>query len=164
VSGPVAYLHFVSALLALACGVGIFSTPRGTRNHRRLGYAYVAGMTVTNLSALSLYARTGAFGPFHAAAMISLATLAAGALPAILRRPRGGWLPLHWEFMSWSFVGLLAAAVAEVAFRIPGFAYWPSIVAGAILVFVAGGVWIYKSRGAMRQFTIARSEPAGENW
>lgn len=162
-SGPLAYLHLASALLALACGAGIFSTPRGTPNHRRLGYAYIAGMTVTNLSALSLYARTGEFGPFHAAAMISLATLLAGALPAILRRPRGGWLPVHWEFMSWSFVGLVAAAVAELAFRIPGMAYWPSIVAGAILVCLAGGVWIYKSRGAMRQFASARSERVGEN-
>jgi len=161
-SGSMAYLHVTFAVLALAFGVGIFVTRRGTPSHRRLGYCYVACMAVTNAGALSLYARTGEFGPFHLAALISLATLVAGILPAILRRPRGGWLKLHWEFMSWSFVGLVAATVAEAAFRLPNVAYWPSIVAGTILVCLSGGVWIYKSRGAMRQFIRARSETTGD--
>jgi uncharacterized membrane protein len=161
-SGPVAYLHVISAVLALAFGVGIFTTRRGTPSHRRLGYGYIASMAVMNSAALSLYARTGEFGPFHLAALISLATLAAGALPVIVRRPRRGWLPVHWEFMSWSFVGLVAAAIAEAAFRIPGVSYWPSIVAGTILVFFAGGACIYKSRGAMRQFISAQSGATGD--
>lgn len=157
-SGSAANSHVIFAVLALAFGTAIFTTRRGTPGHRRLGYCYIVSMTVTNAGALSLYARTGEFGPFHLAALISLVTLVAGTVPAILRRPRGNWLPMHWEFMSWSFVGLVAAAVAEAAFRIPGVAYWPSIVAGTILAFLGGGVWIYKSRGAMRQFISARSE------
>jgi len=161
-SGSAAYWHVIFAVLALVFGIGIFTTRRGTPGHRRLGYCYVVSMGVTNAGALSLYARTGQFGPFHVAALISLATLVAGAVPAILRRPRGAWLAVHWEFMSWSFVGLLAAAIAEASFRIPGVAYWPSIVAGTILVFLGGGVWIYSSRGAMRRFITARSEMTRE--
>lgn len=161
-SGSVAYLHVTFAVMALAFGLGIFTTRRGTPSHRKLGYGYISCMALTNAAALSLYARTGTFGPFHIAALISLATLVAGALPAILRRPRGGWLALHWEFMSWSFVGLVAAAVAEAAFRIPGAPYWPAIAAGTILVFLGGGVWIYRSRGAMRQFIGARPESIGD--
>jgi len=162
-SGTTAYLHVTSALLALAFGIGIFTTRRGTPGHRKLGYGYIASMVATNSAALLLYARTGEFGPFHAAALISLATLVAGAIPAILRRPGGGWLSLHWEFMSWSFVGLVAAAVAETAFRIPGVAYWPSIAVGTFAVCFAGGAWIYKSRGAMRKFIGIRSSTATDD-
>ena len=162
-SGSTAYLHLTFALLALAFGVGIFTTRRGTPGHRKLGYGYIVSMVVTNAAALFLYARTGEFGPFHAAALLSLATLLAGALPAILRRPLNRWLPLHWEFMSWSFVGLVAATVAEAAFRIPGVAYWPSIVIGTLLVFLGGGAWIYKSRSAMREFIGTRTSAVSDN-
>lgn len=152
VSGPVAGLHVTFAVLSLALGLGIFTTRRGTPTHRKLGYCYVVSMLIMNVAALFLYARTGALGPFHVAALISLATLIAGALPAIRRRPQHGWLSLHWEFMSWSFVGLVAGAVAEAAFRIPGAAYWPAIAAGTIATFVVGGTLIYRSRGAMRRW------------
>jgi uncharacterized membrane protein len=152
VSGPIANLHVVFAVLSLAFGLRIFTTRRGTPTHRKLGYGYIVSMLVMNVAALLLYARTGAFGPFHVAALISLATLIAGAIPAILRRPQAGWLSLHWEFMSWSFVGLVAGAVAEAAFRIPGAAYWPAIAAGTIAAFVVGGTLIYRSRGAMRRW------------
>jgi len=137
-------------------GSGIFIARRGTPLHRKLGYAYITSMLTLNISALLLYSRTGDFGPFHIAALISLATLVAGAFPAITRRPRGAWLALHWEFMSWSFVGLLAGAVAETAFRIPGLAYWPAIVTASLLTILAGGVLIYRSKGAMRQFISIR--------
>lgn len=137
-------------------GSGIFIARRGTPLHRKLGYAYITSMLTLNVSALLLYSRTGDFGPFHVAALISLATLVAGAVPAIARRPRGAWLALHWEFMSWSFVGLLAGAVAETAFRIPGLAYWPAIVTTSLFTILIGGVLIYRSKGAMRQFIAVR--------
>jgi uncharacterized membrane protein len=150
-SGPIAMIHVGFSVLAIALGSVIFSIQRGTPVHRRLGYVYITAMLTLNGSALMLYARDGAFGPFHIAALLSLATLMAGALPVMLRRPRGGWLPLHWELMSWSFVGLIAAAVAEAVFRIPGIPYWPSIIAGTLAVFVGGGAWVYRNRRQMRQ-------------
>ncbi|MFC4252782.1 DUF2306 domain-containing protein [Sinimarinibacterium flocculans] len=150
-SGPIATIHVLFSVLAIAVGVVIFSIRRGTPVHRRLGYVYIGAMLALNGSALMLYARDGSFGPFHIAALLSLATLTAGAVPVMLRRPRGGWLPLHWELMSWSFVGLIAAAVAEAVFRIPGIAYWPSIITGTLAVFVGGGAWVYRNRRHMRQ-------------
>lgn len=155
-SNWIAAFHVAFAAAAVLLGSGIFIARRGTPLHRRIGYAYITSMLTLNVSALSLYARTGDFGPFHVAALISLATLVAGAIPAITRRPRGAWLALHWEFMSWSFVGLLAGAVAETAFRIPGLAYWPAIVTASLLMILAGGVLIYRSKGAMRQFISVR--------
>jgi len=159
-SGSIANLHVVFAVLSLAFGLRIFTTRRGTPTHRKLGYCYIVSMLIMNVAALLLYARTGALGPFHVAALISLATLIAGAVPAIRRRPQDGWLSLHWEFMSWSFVGLVAGAVAEAAFRIPGAAYWPAIVAGTVAVFVVGGTLIYRSRGAMRHWPATRAARA----
>jgi len=152
VSNTVAAFHVVFAAAALLLGCGIFTARRGTPLHRKLGYAYIASMLTLNVSALLLYARTGSFGPFHAAALISLATLLAGAVPAVTRKPRRAWLALHWEFMSWSFVGLLAGAVAETAFRIPGLGYWPAIVTASLLTILIGGMMIYRSKGAMRRF------------
>jgi len=155
-SNWIAASHVVFATVAILFGSGIFIARRGTPLHRKLGYAYITSMLTLNVSALLLYSRTGDFGPFHVAALISLATLVAGAIPAITRRPRGAWLALHWEFMSWSFVGLLGGAVAETAFRVPGLAYWPAIVTGSLLTILTGGVLIYRSKGAMRQFISVR--------
>jgi len=155
-SNWIAAMHVVFAAAAILLGSGIFIARRGTPLHRKLGYAYITSMLTLNISALLLYSRTGDFGPFHVAALISLATLVAGAIPAITRRPKGAWLALHWEFMSWSFVGLLGGAVAETAFRIPGLAYWPAIVTASLMTILAGGVLIYRSKGAMRQFISIR--------
>ena len=41
-SGSAAYLHVTFAVLALAVGIGIFTTRRGTPGHRKLGYGYMA--------------------------------------------------------------------------------------------------------------------------
>jgi uncharacterized membrane protein len=114
-SNLVAAFNVVFAAAAVCLGCGIFIARRGTPLHRKFGYAYVTSMLILNVSALLLYARTGSFGPFHIAALISLATLLAGAIPAITRTPKTVWLALHWEFMSWSFVGLLAGHRGRVA-------------------------------------------------
>ena len=53
-----------------------------------------------------------------------------GMLPAILRRPEG-WLRLHYEFIAWSYVGLVAAAVSESAVRLPSAPFWPAVAAGS---------------------------------
>jgi uncharacterized membrane protein len=146
----VAATHVAFAVGALIFGSGIFVAQRGTPLHRKLGHAYSACMLALNVSALMLYARTGEFGPFHIAALLSLATLTAGFIPAIRRKPKQGWLAMHWEFMFWSFVGLLGGASAEIAFRIPGLPYWPAVALGAALPIGIGAVVIYGHRRSMR--------------
>lgn len=109
--------HLAAAAAALAFGAVVFAEPKGTRTRRILGAAYVAAMIATNASALGITRLTGAFGPFHALALISLAVLARGVVAALRRRP--GWLLTHYYSMAWSYVGLLAAACAEIAVRVP---------------------------------------------
>ena len=160
---PLGQFHFATALVALASGAWVLSRRKGTRMHRRVGWLYAASMLMMNVSALSLYRLTGTFGPFHVAALISLATLAAGIIAA-RRRHRGGraWLERHYFLMAYSYLGLVAAAVAETATRWPAIqdvaggptaAFWTAVVIASVAVFAVGGVMIRRrSESIMRPF------------
>lgn len=139
--------HIICAISALISGLLVLLTRKGTRWHKLLGYAYFFNMLGLNVSALLIYELTGHFGPFHGAALASLLTLFAGFIAAFLRLPHGRWLEVHYEFMNWSYVGLVAAAVSETAVRIPSAPFWPAVVLGTLVVFVVGGILIGRGRG-----------------
>ena len=86
---------------------------KGTPRHRLAGRLYVFFMWALNVTALMDYELFGYFGPFHWMALISLATVIAGHLAALRKRP--GWRQFHAYMMSGSYVGLIAAAFAETA-------------------------------------------------
>jgi uncharacterized membrane protein len=109
--------HVAAATAALALGLVVLVERKGTMTHRLIGCGYVAAMVLLNVTALGLYRLTGHFGPFHALALISLATVAAGVTVVWRRAPN--WLRRHYYFMAWSYVGLLAAACAEAMTRVP---------------------------------------------
>lgn len=148
--------HIVAAISALALGIGVFFTRKGTRLHKQLGYAYFFNMLGLNISALFIYRLTGHFGPFHAAALASLLTLIAGFIPAFLRLPNGRWLELHYEFMNWSYVGLVAAGVSEAATRLPAAPFWPAVFASTGLVLILGGMLIARGRSRYRFDSMAK--------
>ena len=139
--------HIVSAISALIFGLCVLLTRKGTRLHKQVGYAYFFNMLGVNISALFIYRLTGHFGPFHGAALASLLTLMAGFTAAYLRLPQGRWLELHYEFMNWSYVGLVAAAVSEATTRLPAAPFWPAVFAGTAIVFLIGGSLIARGRG-----------------
>jgi uncharacterized membrane protein len=109
--------HLTAAIAALVFGAVVLLARKGTQDHRALGTAFIAAMVVVNVTALGIYRLTGAFGPFHALALVSLAILARGVTAVLRRRP--GWLVTHYYCMGWSYIGLLAAAAAEVIARAP---------------------------------------------
>jgi uncharacterized membrane protein len=109
--------HSAAAIAALVFGSIVLIEHKGTPAHRALGAAFVAAMIATNLTALGVYRITGQFGPFHALALVSLATVARGVVAALRRRP--GWLATHYYCMAWSYVALLSAAAAETIARAP---------------------------------------------
>src|SRR5687768_975728 len=139
--------HIGAAISALVFGLGVLLTRKGTRLHKQVGYAYFFNMLGLNISALFIYRLTGHFGPFHGAALASLLTLTAGFIAAYLRLPQGRWLELHYEFMNWSYVGLVAAAVSEATTRLPAAPFWPAVFAGTAIVFLIGGSLIARGRG-----------------
>jgi hypothetical protein len=115
-------------------------------------------MVLLNVTALMIYDLTGRFGPFHVAAIISLATVAAGYLPAFRRRPRGAWVPLHATLMAWSYVGLVAAFASEILTRLPGFGFWPAVFAATAAVLIGGAILIHtRLPGALRPYARSRA-------
>lgn len=140
-------LHLATALLALAAGAWVVLRPKGTIVHRRVGWVYAVSMLIMNGTALLIYRLTGRFGPFHVAALASLATLIAGIIPAWRRRPVGNWIEHHYYWMAYSYLGLVAAAVAETATRVPSVqafaggptpAFWLTVVIATVAVFIIG--------------------------
>ena len=135
--------HASVGLLALLLGLGVVSFNKGTRRHKRIGYAYVVTMVLLNGTALGIYDLYGGFGPFHVAAGISLITVGVALVPAVTRRPAGNWLRLHAEVMCWSYVGLASAFVAEIAVRLPGSRTAPAAIS-TVVGTAAGAVLIYR--------------------
>jgi uncharacterized membrane protein len=111
--------HTGCGVLALALGGWIFLARKGTRAHVRAGWGYVLSMACLNGTALALYNLTGGFNTFHALAVFSLATVAAGVIQVLGRRRWRRWLWRHYQYMAWSYVGLLAATCNEAFVRVP---------------------------------------------
>lgn len=158
---PLGQLHFWTAIASLVTGAVVLFRPKGSALHRRMGWGYVTSMVLLNVTALTLYRLTGMFGPFHVAALISLATLAAGIVAA-RRRHTGdrAWLMRHYFFMSYSYLGLVAAAVAETATRWPAIqavaggptvAFWAAVVIASVAVFVVGGIVVRRRAETVMQ-------------
>lgn len=136
-------IHVVFAIAALILGAVIVFRPKGGRRHRTLGYFYAISLFSVNVSALSVYEEAVGMGPFHILAIISLITLISGFIPAFLRRPESSWLNLHAYFMSWSYVGLVAAGVAQIATISSNLPAWFAVGLPSFLVVIIGGVLIH---------------------
>ena len=140
------WIHVACALAALGSGAAVLLRRKGTRGHRRLGWVYVASMLALNGTALMIYRLFGGFGPFHAAAIASLVTVVVGIVPAVRRRP-ANWVEHHYRWMTWSYVGLWAAAASEVTTRMPVFHFWWAVLAGTLAVLGIGAVLIRRNAG-----------------
>lgn len=111
--------HHVSAWMALTSGAIVLLSQKGTRWHKRWGWLYLASMIAMNLSALLIYRLFGGFGVFHVMAICSLLTLFAALIPVRTRRPKHHWAKAHATLITWSYIGLVAAAASEITTRIP---------------------------------------------
>lgn len=161
--GPIGIIHLVSAVISLTVGPVIFFLTKGTRLHILLGRTYVVAMLTLNVTALFIYRLFGRFGAFHILALISLLVLVAGFAAVYWKRPPETWIYNHYRAMGWSYVGLLAAGVAEAVVRIPllreitgGWLHFGILVFGAsLIVCVIGGVFIAR----FEQPTVSKFAP-----
>lgn len=143
--------HTATGFAAIGFGAAVFPLRKGTRLHKRVGLAYVTSMLLLNGTAFLIYDLFGGFGPFHAAAVGSLATLLAGLWPLLRRRP--GWIVRHAHLMCWSYVGLLAAFVAEITGRVPGWDFGWSVGLSSLAVIAIGGAILQiRIRPTLRPF------------
>lgn len=137
---PLGAFHLFVAIVALITGTIVILRRKGTRVHRRIGWVYAVAMLLLNVSALMIYRLTGSFGPFHVAAIISLVTVAAGVLTAVRRR--AGWIEQHYYWMTYSYVGLLAATASEIGTRVPNAPFWWVVVLLSLAIFAIGALLI----------------------
>lgn len=118
IHGPLGWAHVLSAGITLLAGLWIFLRPKGGSAHRCLGYIYAVAMLTMLATALSIYQLTGSFNPLHGFAILSTLQLGRGLFHAVARWPKRTWLDMHYVWMSWSYIGLCAALVAESATRV----------------------------------------------
>ncbi len=111
-------VHTIASILALLFGTWVLLTKKGDDRHKKLGYIYTISMVVLLITSFFMYNLFGGFGIFHIFALISSATLFAGMVPIITRKPKS-YISLHYNFMYWSVIGLYGAFLAEILTRIP---------------------------------------------
>lgn len=140
------YLHLATSIVALITGPLVLSIRKGTRRHIRIGYVYVGSMIMVNVTAFLIYRLFGGFGPFHVAAIFSMATVIAGMIPVIRRKPEGRWLYMHLSFMYWSVIGLYCAFFAELLTRIPRTPFFGMVGVATTATFFVGWIGFVRFR------------------
>ncbi|NNM14840.1 MAG: DUF2306 domain-containing protein [Gammaproteobacteria bacterium] len=120
---PLGIFHLIAAIIALICGALVLLNIKGNNRHRLLGTIYLVAMTIVVVSALCMYRLTGSANILHVFAMLSLITIVMGmtqlAAKRFLKRAISpNWFDFHTQSMVWSYIGLLAALIAESATRI----------------------------------------------
>ncbi len=111
-------IHTVLASLSIVVGAVQLLRPKRGAPHRARGYAYVYAILIADGAAMLLYRFTGAFNIFHLGAMVNFVFVIVAIVP-VLRTPRpANWTLRHYNFIAWSYVGLIAAALTEVIVRL----------------------------------------------
>jgi uncharacterized membrane protein len=110
-------IHSVLAMGCIVVGLIQLLRPKRGPGHRARGYAFVYAMLVADGAALLVFQFTGKFNILHVGAIVNLLCVIAAVVP-VLRTPRPqNWKNLHYYWMSWSYVGLIAAAATELVVR-----------------------------------------------
>lgn len=115
-------VHTLFSTIALLSGV-IFLIPKGTANHKKIGYLYVFSMIVSLITSFGLFNLWNRFGVYHALSLVSFMTLAIALYFPILGRGRKKWAEHHLLWMGYSYIGLVMAAGSHL-FSV--FQEWPS--------------------------------------
>ena len=119
IQGPLGAFHFANAIVTLIFGAIVLANPKGTAKHKRLGYIYFASMLALNLSAIPITNMTGSIGLFHLFVVMSLPTTLAALYFPLFGRTNPNWKMHLFACMFWSYMGLIAASIAEGMVRLP---------------------------------------------
>ena len=132
------------------------------RPTRVLWLAVMLTTMLATRAALARYGLTGGFNLFHAAALVSLATLLAATFCAWRARAthNRGMQIAHGIFMSWTYFGLVMAFVAEMVTRklphwLHGEGGWTRFAVFLILLMLLAGI---ATQGLIRR-RILRARP-----
>jgi uncharacterized membrane protein len=105
-------IHTINGIICLVTGMLIIFLNKGTSSHRRVGWVYVVSMYMLCVVSFSIKDTTPffrGFGMFHVMSLASIATVSAGFLPVLRRKTQKNWYSKHFDYMLWSYVGLIMA-------------------------------------------------------
>jgi uncharacterized membrane protein len=143
-------IHTALAMLGIVVGLIQFLRPKRGPTHRARGYAFVYAMLVADGAALLVFQFTGRFNILHAGAIANLVCIVLAIVPVLRTPRRSNWKNQHYYWMSWSYVGLLAAAATELVVRTSHLATreqaWMITAAVSALVTAIGYVIINRYR------------------
>jgi uncharacterized membrane protein len=150
--------HFTLSLLAIGLGAVVLRLPKGPRGHRTVGHGYAWCMIGVIATSFAMFNLTGRLIPFHLAALAAAVGIGGGMWTVLRRRPKRHWIQAHATWMAWSYVGLMAAFVAEslTRFVMPALAetlgerglwplFWGLVIAGSGLTGLVGALWIRRA-------------------
>ena len=139
-------VHTVFSILALIAGALIFLTPKGTTQHKRIGYSYTVSMIILLVTSFGLFSLWGSFGVYHALSIVSLLTLAIALYFPIAGRKIKKWVELHLLWMGYSYVGLVMAAGSHLFSVFPEWPHWLRVILFWVLPYVIGTIIIVKNK------------------
>ncbi|MDC0739249.1 hypothetical protein N6L24_13255 [Cognatishimia sp. SS12] len=120
-------------IAVLGLGMTVFLQPKGTRQHRLKGRAFVGMMLISNVAVFGIYQDSPNMGVFHYLAIISIVSLVLAV--ALLRVPglSQGRRVAHGHVMLWTFGGVVAAGLGQGATAL-GYSPWPAIVLALLCI------------------------------
>ncbi len=107
-------IHTTFAIAAVISGAIILARKKGDVFHTRLGKMFVASMILVNLTAFALWPKYG-FSFFQPLALWNLVWVLFGYYYAV-KKPNKNWLISHYYFITYAYVGVLAAGAARIPF------------------------------------------------
>jgi uncharacterized membrane protein len=98
-------MHMAGAVAALGLGAAVLLLRKGTRAHRRIGWAWIAAMLVVAITSFWITGlRPEAFSPIHLLSVLTLVTL-----PYAIWARRTGRIARHRAAMITLYISLVTA-------------------------------------------------------
>ncbi len=145
-------VHAVAAVIAIIAGAFVLLRAKGAGWHRYWGRIYFAAMAVLLLAGATL--RSHGITPFHILSIVSAVSLLAGMAAILMSKrtrdpvKRAGRIFAHYKFMTWSYVGLIAAGFAQLASRLSVIglgaqSFWLAVLL-ASMALIGIGAWLIR--------------------
>jgi len=141
VADKVGLVHLIASIFALLFGTLVLLLKKGTRRHKKIGYAYLTSMTILLVTFFMIYRLFSGFGIFHYSAVVSSLTIGFGMIPILTKRPKNTYVYLHFAFMYWSVIGLYCAFVSEIFTRIPETPFYKTMALSTFSVVLIAAIF-----------------------
>lgn len=144
-----AITHTTFGFASLLLGAYVLLQPKGTVKHVLAGRIYVVSMYALCFTSFGLFELFDGFGIFHVASIVSLLCITLGVGVALFRHKFNSWVYLHYQFMAWSYIGLLAATSNEIFVHVPLFSEFAvrfpiSPLISIFVILTIGGFYLNK--------------------